>query len=1382
MRVYWSVLMTWLCILQGSFGAGKNPAAAASDLQEAQPGTETLTNLAACLDCVRSFPNRKALVQVEASVTLVDRERSLIVLQDDSAAMAIQTPLSGLALKPGQRVAVEGSGVVPYARAFPAYPEQPSERGVLTSFEAPSGRGIYYLNRFRGYLLPPVSGEYTFWISADDAAEFWISADSSPERMQKTLVVGIGTPTGPREWDRYLSQRSKPLMLEAGRSYYVEALHVQSYGRDCFAVAWQGPGIQRSVIEGSYLTPWVETFTSGARPAGISSPTNGLLLECWTNFFVRQYDALRVQSPLESIVRISSLRLTAAGDGRLPAPQRIDPNTRLEAVPNLHWVELEGEVDFAAGTGGQLQLDLKRGDSALGVRILNGAGLPIERLWHSRVRIRGVLENAYGPKGELTGSVVWVPDDQHVVLLRGQGSQPEWLSRIPICEIEPSNPEMRWGRWVSVRGRVITQATNGMAVLQGGDNYTGLCSVDGTNWTSLGRAVEIQASNSVLAGLAVVSRHDTVPSTASFSYLKGLGTNWVGVEIGDPAQAGTFRAGDGVLSVTGSGRKLGERSDQLYYLCQPWQDAPEICAHLADVSYVNSLTQVGLMVRQSPDSRSPFVAVLFTPARGPAFQYRRNLGDAVVGYESKPDYGRFRWLKLVRRKSCLLVQGEPSPGIGPDREVDVTGVITWRNDSPILTEACFDPARRSDRTRRPVAIDEPQSIAGFVAKARHPPEPYLLGRMNSPSLRGIVTYCGDCLGENLMFVQSGEEGGIRVGWSGATIRPGFEVGQLVEVQGLAAVRTFPVILQPSDIKQAGWGTLPRPAQYVSALVKSASGQARWVEAVGVVRSGRTNGVLNLMTSEGVLAVWVGQRSGATAKGFIDALVRMRGVLSLDPNQNALLLVPSPEFVEVEEQASTDPFAIPRFSIARLSALDLKPERLRKMKLGGVVTCCLPQGIYVQDETGGAFVQTSEARLLRLGHRVEAVGFPEKDATALILTEATVRTVGAGELPEPVRISIDQPDAQKFASTLVSLEATLLEQRDTPEAQRLTLRAGTKVFEAARMTDGAGRLPQMPIGSRVALTGVCQVELGVTHFGPSGSEADRSAVSFRIWLPAPANVVLLERPPWWTLKRVAWLGGMFAVGLLGALIWVRMLRQQVARRTRELQSAMRQLDKETSTAAVLAERDRLAGEIHDSLEQGLSAIMLQLDAANRQADLSPEARKFISMARNMAEFSRAEVQHAVWDLQSPLLAKADLGTALKHVASQISSGAPEVSVEIVGSSRPLPSSQEHHLLRIAQEAITNAVKHAQARNIQVTLDYSGPGFKLSIADDGVGFVPGAIRAGEQREHFGLHGIRARARKIDAQLDVASQIGKGTVITVQMSLNQEHTGIAKVPESL
>jgi signal transduction histidine kinase len=729
-------------------------------------------------------------------------------------------------------------------------------------------------------------------------------------------------------------------------------------------------------------------------------------------------------------------------------------------------------------------------------------------------------------------------------------------------------------------------------------------------------------------------------------------------------------------------------------------------------------------------------------------------------------------MKLTKEKSTLTVEGDPGPEAGANQEVEVTGKLMWRDRTPILTGALFQPTAPAPPSPLPVAGEPPQidSIADFVVKAQRSKGLYPQGYIEASNLAGIVTFCGKVLGKNVLFVQGGNDGGVAVAWSGGNLIPELEPGQLVEMSGHSDIGRFPMVFEPTSLKVTGWGTLPKPAEYSSDLADSGRAQGRWVEVKGVIRSERADGALSLMTGEGAVEVWVGRRQATNAKVRVDTLVRLRGVLSMSPARQARLLVPGPEFIEVDEESPAEPFAVPRFSIAELGGLTLKPERLRRMKLCGVVTCLLRKGMYVQDETGGAFVETPEGLAAKPGDLVEVVGFPNRQAS-LVVSGALIRKTGTRPLPTPLVLAAGQNRKTNYEAVLIRTEAVVLEQSKIWDGEVLTLQAGRLTIEAAliRQDKKADRLRVFQPGSRVAVTGVWHVQSGNNVFGGDGADSQSVAAGLRIWLQTAADVVLIERPPWWTWGRISLVLALFAGALLGALEWVRILRRRVAQRTRELQATMRQLEQKTHAAAVLAERDRLAGEIHDSVEQGLTAIMLQLDMADNHLENSPQARNILRTARNMADFSRAEVQHAVWDMLSPLLANADFSTALKHVANQVSSSFVVVSVEIVGTPHPLPSSDEHHLLRIAQEAITNASKHAQAKIIRVTADYSGPELKLTIADDGVGFVPREVKSDGQSGHFGLKGMRNRAKRIKAQLEVASEMGKGTVITIRKRMN-------------
>lgn len=269
------------------------------------------------------------------------------------------------------------------------------------------------------------------------------------------------------------------------------------------------------------------------------------------------------------------------------------------------------------------------------------------------------------------------------------------------------------------------------------------------------------------------------------------------------------------------------------------------------------------------------------------------------------------------------------------------------------------------------------------------------------------------------------------------------------------------------------------------------------------------------------------------------------------------------------------------------------------------------------------------------------------------------------------------------------------------------------------------------------------------------------------------------PPWY---RTSYAYALYLLGAGGLIVgfarWFgrraharnRELEKLVAERTAELKVTMQQLKDETRNAATLAERNRLAGEIHDSLQQGLTGLMLQIDATLKLPGLSPDVRSRLNVARNMVSFTRHEVQHAVWDMESPLFAGTELGEALSKIVGLINPGAVRIDVHVSGVPIPLSSTTKHHLLRIAQEAITNAVRHAKAQTIKVQLEYQGDAIALSVTDDGQGFDADSVLA-TGIGHFGLRGLRERAAKIDGELRIQSAPGAGASVMITVPLRSE-----------
>lgn len=204
--------------------------------------------------------------------------------------------------------------------------------------------------------------------------------------------------------------------------------------------------------------------------------------------------------------------------------------------------------------------------------------------------------------------------------------------------------------------------------------------------------------------------------------------------------------------------------------------------------------------------------------------------------------------------------------------------------------------------------------------------------------------------------------------------------------------------------------------------------------------------------------------------------------------------------------------------------------------------------------------------------------------------------------------------------------------------------------------------------------------------------------------------------------------------------------------------------------VLEERGRLAREIHDTLAQGFVGISSQLDAValtlNGRVDV---ARKHLDLARKMVRHSLTEARRSVMDLRASALEGHDLPAALSEAAPQWTAGsAVHIRVDVEGENRPLPEETEQHLLRIAQEAVTNAVKHAHASQVRIHLQMAGRELSLRVADDGQGFEQDEAFS-EVGGHFGLLGMRERAERLGGELRLRSEPGQGTEVQVTVPLS-------------
>jgi signal transduction histidine kinase len=209
----------------------------------------------------------------------------------------------------------------------------------------------------------------------------------------------------------------------------------------------------------------------------------------------------------------------------------------------------------------------------------------------------------------------------------------------------------------------------------------------------------------------------------------------------------------------------------------------------------------------------------------------------------------------------------------------------------------------------------------------------------------------------------------------------------------------------------------------------------------------------------------------------------------------------------------------------------------------------------------------------------------------------------------------------------------------------------------------------------------------------------------------------------------------------------------------------QLLTQAREAGRLDERQRLARDIHDTLAQGLTGIVTQLEAARRAGARRERWEDHVDRARTLARASLSEARRSVQALGPEPLEGSRLPEAIAGLAADWSetSGVP-LAFETTGDPRPLVAELEVTLYRVAQEALTNVARHAAASKVGVTLSYVDDMVLLDVRDDGIGFVPG----GPRTRGFGLSAMGQRLRRVAGELEIESTPGEGTAVNARVPL--------------
>lgn len=586
-------------------------------------------------------------------------------------------------------------------------------------------------------------------------------------------------------------------------------------------------------------------------------------------------------------------------------------------------------------------------------------------------------------------------------------------------------------------------------------------------------------------------------------------------------------------------------------------------------------------------------------------------------------------------------------------------------------------------------------------------------------------------------------------------------GARVRITGKTNVEKsfYPNVVE-ATVEYLGQGTMPEPQVLLSRDWFAARLDSQWVtvEAVVVGRASRqrTWGANLIMSLDGyVINARVARIDNFEAEvaEVMQRRVKVQAVLATQKNQQGQmtgrdLFIPSMDFiVPIVDNPARD---VPNRK--DIGALLTGNHGFRgEARLEGIITQTRPDGFYLRDASGSAFVWGGESSVHQPGDEVSVEGYGVVAPFRPEFRAYRIEPLGVGEVPAPIPYDPVGGARIELHGERVLIEAKLISRKDLLQETTLHCQAGGQTFEV-HLPGPDLYARELDPGDSLRLTGICEVTSSLPI--QTGTLVD----GFRLFLANDGDIEVLKKAPWWTVRRLLIALGVVFVVLIGVFVWNGLLQKRVAAQARVIVEQAEQ-------GIVKDERDRIARELHDTVEQELTGVSMQLD--NLSSALSEEdavAGRRLELARDMLKHCRDETRASIRDLRDPHLLERDLPDAMRESLPKVAGqGGVEFAFELTGDPRPIPAATERHLLRMGREAVANAVKHAEADRIDVGLRYDDEGVTLKVADNGRGFD---AEQGPPEGRFGLIGMRERANKIHGSVSIDSRPDAGTTIRVAM----------------